>query len=207
VYLGKRLAGSLRIVVYIRIASELRPDPFVQTLTYTAGIDGGKCWISPEHNKRALKPFLHIPVYLDNMHVWLVINVSLFAHSVISFIIKTPPRRGGRIHHLDSVRAEDIRNGQKGQRCEKVSRLPPETGHPLKNLDAHVPELPPNELQQLQHFERGFCLLKGIAEGTYNTKHAEAAKPDFELSKFTFPQKLTLQKCFCLFFWLLLLCG
>ena len=24
--------------------------------------------------------------------------------------------------------------------------------------------------------ERGFCLLKGIAEGTYNTKHAEAAK-------------------------------
>ena len=24
--------------------------------------------------------------------------------------------------------------------------------------------------------ERGFCLLKGIAEGTYNTKHAEAAR-------------------------------
>ena len=24
--------------------------------------------------------------------------------------------------------------------------------------------------------ERGFCLLKGIAEGTYNSKHAEAAK-------------------------------
>ena len=25
--------------------------------------------------------------------------------------------------------------------------------------------------------ERGFCLLKGIAEGTYQTKHAEAARP------------------------------
>ena len=25
-------------------------------------------------------------------------------------------------------------------------------------------------------FEREFCLLKGIAEGTYNTKHAEAAR-------------------------------
>jgi hypothetical protein len=25
-------------------------------------------------------------------------------------------------------------------------------------------------------FERGFCLLKGIAEGTYNSKHAEAAR-------------------------------
>ena len=24
--------------------------------------------------------------------------------------------------------------------------------------------------------ERGFCLLKGIAEGTYNSKHAEAAR-------------------------------
>ena len=24
--------------------------------------------------------------------------------------------------------------------------------------------------------EREFCLLKGIAEGTYNTKHAEAAR-------------------------------
>ena len=26
------------------------------------------------------------------------------------------------------------------------------------------------------HRERGFCLLKGIAEGTYNSKHAEAAR-------------------------------
>ena len=25
-------------------------------------------------------------------------------------------------------------------------------------------------------FEREFCLLKGIAEGTYKSKHAEAAK-------------------------------
>ena len=26
------------------------------------------------------------------------------------------------------------------------------------------------------HWEREFCLLKGNAEGTYNTKHAEAAR-------------------------------
>ena len=28
----------------------------------------------------------------------------------------------------------------------------------------------------LDRCEREFCLLKGIAEGTYNSKHAEAAK-------------------------------
>ena len=27
-----------------------------------------------------------------------------------------------------------------------------------------------------EEVERGFCLLKGIAEGTYNSKHAEAAR-------------------------------
>ena len=31
-------------------------------------------------------------------------------------------------------------------------------------------------IQLIWVFERGFCLLKGIAEGTYNSKHAEAAR-------------------------------
>ena len=30
--------------------------------------------------------------------------------------------------------------------------------------------------ESMMAFERGFCLLKGIAEGTYNSKHAEAAR-------------------------------
>ena len=30
-------------------------------------------------------------------------------------------------------------------------------------------------LQRRRSSEREFCLLKGIAEGTYNTRHAEAA--------------------------------
>jgi hypothetical protein len=38
-------------------------------------------------------------------------------------------------------------------------------------VDAAVQE----EVQKMS--ERGVRLLKGIAEGTYNTKHAEAAKP------------------------------
>ena len=32
------------------------------------------------------------------------------------------------------------------------------------------------EVLLLVRQEREFCLLKGIAEGTYNTKHAEAAR-------------------------------
>ena len=35
---------------------------------------------------------------------------------------------------------------------------------------------PRDACRLLYILERGFCLLKGIAEGTYNSKHAEAAK-------------------------------
>ena len=60
---------------------------------------------------------------------------------------------------------------------------------PITATRSHVEEgleLRPDSLEGL-HFliitflammiiERGFCLLKGIAEGTYNSKHAEAAR-------------------------------
>ena len=34
----------------------------------------------------------------------------------------------------------------------------------------------PDVIKREFESERGFCLLKGIAEGTYNSKHAEAAR-------------------------------
>ena len=45
--------------------------------------------------------------------------------------------------------------------------------HP-RNVD-DVGERRPHDLGAERYREREFCLLKGIAEGTYNTKHAEAA--------------------------------
>jgi len=59
-------------------------------------------------------------------------------------------------------------------RCARRAQPPSRTHAPW-------PVCPGAELDALTIYnlfecERGFCLLKGIAEGTYNSKHAEAAK-------------------------------
>ena len=65
---------------------------------------------------------------------------------------------------------------------------------PIRGSGAH-----PGRGKDQRERERGLFLLKGIAEGTYNTKHAEAAKPYYTTRyPHTHTQTKT-QTCTCLY--------